>query len=61
MNNIKLFEIEETPCPICGAKINRELFSESGVSEFWCDECSVKTTIDDKNRDELNTELSLVL
>ena len=49
MNNIKLFEIEETTCPICGAKIDRELFSEPGVSEFWCDDCSVKTTFVDRN------------
>ena len=45
----KLFEINETTCPICGAKIDRELFSEPGVSEFWCGECSIKTTFVDRN------------
>ena len=60
MRDNKLFEIDETTCPICGAKIDRELFSEPGVSEFWCDDCNIKITIDDKNRDELNTELSSV-
>ena len=59
MNNNKLFETKKSRCPKCGKELIRlEPYSTKGVSEFWCDDCNIKITIDDKNRDELNTELS---
>lgn len=58
MNN-KIFETKKSSCPKCGKELIRlEPYSTKGVSEFWCDDCNIKITIDDKNREELNTELS---
>lgn len=58
MNN-KIFETKKSSCPKCGKELIRlEPYSTKGVSEFWCDDCNIKITIDDKNREELNTEFS---
>lgn len=54
MNNNTLFEIKKSRCPKCRKELIRlEPYSTKGVSEFWCDDCNIKITIDDKNRDEL--------
>ena len=53
-NNNKLFETKRVDCPKCRKELIRlEPYSTKGVSEFWCDDCNIKITIDDKNRDEL--------
>lgn len=61
MDNNKLFETKKSRCPKCRKELIRlEPYSTKGISEFWCDDCNIKITIDDKNRDELNKELSPV-
>lgn len=57
-NTDALFETKKTRCPKCRKELIRLApYSTKGVSEFWCDDCNIKITIDDKNRDKLNTEL----
>lgn len=60
-NTDALFETKKTRCPKCRKELIRLApYSTKGVSEFWCDDCNIKITIDDKTRDKLNTELSSV-